>query len=71
MLFVAILVDVVCIPPYRLIDYSHLQLGAALQPLPEWVYCFLSPFGLSHFGFTLSHLVSVVSLGWLSQGGLV
>ena len=67
----AVLVDVAYMPPYRLIDYSHLQLGAALQSLPEQVYCFLSPFGLSHFAFTLSHLVSVVSLGWLSQGGLV
>ena len=48
---------------------ATLWLGAALQPLPERVYCFLSPFGLSHFSFTLSHFVSVVSPGWLSQGG--
>ena len=68
-LFVAVLIDVRYVPPYGLIDYSPLQLGAALHPLLEQVYCFLSPFGLSHFGFTLSHLVSVVSPCWLSQGG--
>ena len=56
-----------CVLPYRLIDYSPLQPEAALQPLPEWVYCFLSPCRLSHFHFTLSHFVSVVSPGWLSQ----
>ena len=54
-------------PPYRLIDYSPLQLGAALQSLPEQVYCFLSPFGLFHFHFTLSHFILVVSPGWLTQ----
>ena len=29
-LFVAVLVDVACVPPYGLIDYSRLQLGVAL-----------------------------------------
>ena len=70
-LFVAILIDVVYVPPYGLINYSPLQLGAALQLLPERVYCCLSPFGLSHFAFTLSHFVLVVSPGWLTQGGPV
>ena len=59
--------DATCVPPYEHVDYSPLQLGAALQPLPERVYSFLSPFGLSHFCFTWSHFVSVVSPGWLTQ----
>ena len=53
--------------PYTLIDYSPLQPEVALQPLPEWVYCFFSPCRLSHLHFALSHFISVVSLGWLSQ----
>ena len=56
-----------CVPPYGHVDYSPLQLGAALQPLPERVYSFLSPFGLSHVLFTLSYFVLVVSPGWLTQ----
>ena len=70
-LFVGVLVDVALMPhACHLTDtlitrlyswerpYSHSQSGY----IP-----FFPPFGLSHFRFTLSHFVLVVSPGWLTQ----